>query len=281
MALASIEAVGCPSGSASTGVDDTQSRDVCAFVQRDQSGADRLELMVEGTSCAGCIKKIESAMLALPGVRDARLNLSTRRLRVDWTPGTLEAQTVADTLTRLGYGARPFDPETAQRTIDSQGRFLLRCLAVAGFGAMNTMMFSAPIWFGDDMSESTRTLLHWLSAVVAIPCALYAAQPFFRSAFKALKAHRANMDVPISLAVILTLSMSIAETMQNGVHAYFDGITMLLFFLLIGRYLDHNLRERARSAARELLALQAVTARRVISNGVLESISARDIEIGD
>ena len=281
MAVASLDALGCPSELAPPRGDEATTRDVRAFVQHDRSGAERLELMVEGANCAGCIRKIESAMLALPGVGEARLNLSTHRLRVDWAPGALDPQVIADTLTRLGYGARPFDPEMAQRNIDAQGRFLLRCLAVAGFGAMNTMMFSAPIWFGDDMSASTRTLLHWLSAVVAIPCALYAAQPFFQSAFKALSARRANMDVPISLAVVLTLTMSIAETMQNGAHAYFDGITMLLFFLLIGRYLDHSLRERARTAARELLALQAVTANRIGANSAIETISAGDIEIGD
>ncbi len=281
MDVASLDLRGCPSGLAPLSDEETQARDVRAFVQRDGSGAERLELMVGGASCAGCIKKIEGAMLALPGVRDARLNLSTHRLRVDWATGALDAQTIADTLTRLGYEARPFDSEAAQRSVDAEGRFLLRCLAIAGFGAMNIMMFSLPIWFGDDMGVSTRTLLHWLSAIVAIPCALYAAQPFFRSAYKALSARRANMDVPISLAVVLTLSMSIAETVQNGAHAYFDGITMLLFFLLIGRYLDHALRETARTAARELLALQAVTANRVDAAGVLETISARDIEIGD
>ncbi|MBS0384864.1 MAG: cadmium-translocating P-type ATPase [Proteobacteria bacterium] len=280
MAIASVDAIGCPSGLAPPD-EAAEARDLRAFVRRDRSGADRLELMVEGASCAGCIKKIESAMLALPGVRDARLNLSTRRLRVDWTPGALDAQTIADTLTRLGYGARSFDPEMAQRSVDAHGRFLLRRLAVAGFGAMNTMMFSAPIWFGDDMGQSTRTLLHWLSALVAIPCALYAAQPFFGSAFKAMRAGRANMDVPISLAVVLTLSMSVAETLQNGAHAYFDGITMLLFFLLIGRYLDHSLRERARTAARELLALQAVTASRIGKDGVVETVSAREVAVGD
>jgi Cu2+-exporting ATPase len=279
MATTTLEARGCPSGL--TPPADEPAGDAAAFVQHSKDGVDRLELMVEGASCAACIKKIESAMLALPGVRDARLNLSTRRLRVDWTPGAVEAQAIASALTRLGYGAKPFDPEMAQARIDAEGRFLLRCLAVAGFGAMNVMMFSAPIWFGDDMSATARTLLHWLSALVAIPCALYAAQPFFRSAWKALKARRANMDVPISLAVVLTLSMSIAETVQQGAHAYFDGITMLLFFLLVGRYLDHNLRERARTAARELLALQAVTASRIEADGSIHAIAARDIEIGD
>jgi Cu2+-exporting ATPase len=254
---------------------------VAAFVQHARGGVDRLELMVDGASCAACIKKIESAMLAMPGVCDARLNLSTRRLRVDWTPGAIEAQAIADALVRLGYGAKPFDPEMAQARIDAEGRFLLRCLAVAGFGAMNVMMFSAPIWFGDDMGSATRTLLHWLSALVAIPCALYAAQPFFQSAWTALRARRANMDVPISLAVVLTLSMSIAETLRQGEHAYFDGITMLLFFLLVGRYLNHNVRERARTAARELLALQAVTASRIGADGAVHTVAAREIEIGD
>ncbi|MFT3728127.1 MAG: heavy metal translocating P-type ATPase [Terricaulis sp.] len=279
MASLALDAPGCPSGLAPAAEDATP--DVRAFVQQDKQGGERLELMIEGASCAACIRKIETAMLALPGVRDARLNLSTRRLRVDWPAGALDPQIIADALARLGYGAKPFDAETAQRKVDADGRFLLRCLAVAGFGAMNVMMFSAPIWFGDDMSVATRTLMHWLSALVAIPCALYAAQPFFRSAFKALSARRANMDVPISLAVILTLSMSIVETFQRGDHAYFDGITMLLFFLLIGRYFDHTLRERARTAARELLALQAVSASRVGADGRLVSISARDIEVGD
>lgn len=275
-------AAGCPSGLAQPlPADDAPARDLRAFVRGDAKGHDTLELMVTGAKCAGCIRKIEGGLLALPGVAEARLNLSTGRLRVAWTPDLIAPQRIADTLTALGYRAQPFDPEMAQRNVDAEGRFLLRCLAVAGFAAMNIMMFSAPIWFGEDMGDGTRTLLHWISALIAIPAALYAAQPFFRSAWTALKARRANMDVPISLAVFLTLGMSIAETLQQGKHAYFDGITMLLFFLLIGRYLDHKLREKARTAARELLALQAVAASRIDAEGRIEVISARDIAIGD
>jgi len=281
MVLAELEAPGCPSGLSPSINDDQPAPRLDAFVRRDARGNDSIELMVEGASCASCIKKIESNLLALPGVVDARLNLSTKRLRVTWAANALAPEAIAETLARLGYGALPFDPERAQQSIDAEGRFLLRCLAVAGFGAMNIMMFTTPVWFGDDMGESSRTLLHWFSALVAVPTGLYAAQPFFRSAWKALRAGRANMDVPISLAVVLTFGMSIAETMRGGPHTYFDGITMLLFFLLIGRYLDHRLRERARTAAREILALQAVTARRVADDGVIEAISSRDIAIGD
>lgn len=272
---------GCPSGLAPPlETPSERTADPAAFVRRD-AGADALELMVTGAKCAGCIRKIETALTAMPGIAHARLNLSTQRLRVTWAPGAVRAGDIVAALARLGYDAKPFDPEAAQRETDETGRRLLRYLAVAGFAAMNIMMFSAPIWFGDDMGHGTRTMLHWVSALIAVPASLYAAQPFFASAWSALKARRANMDVPISLAVFLTLGMSIAETFQQGEHAYFDGITMLLFFLLIGRYLDHTLRQRARTAARDLLALQAVTATRIESNGTLTAVSARDIAIGD
>lgn len=281
MDTATLATTGCPSGLAPAIPQDAPRVDAVAFVRRQASGDDALELLVSGAKCAACIRKIEGGLLALPGVSEARLNLSTQRLRVTWRPGVLAPQRIAETLNRLGYAATAFDPEQAQRHVDEEGRRLLRYLAVAGFAAMNIMMFSLPIWFGDDMGPGTRTMLHWISAIIAIPAALYAAQPFFRSAYTALRARRANMDVPISLAVFLTLGMSVAETLQQGGHAYFDGITMLLFFLLIGRYLDHQLRERARSAAKELLALQSVAASRIDPDGNVTAVSARDIAVGD
>jgi len=279
--MADTLTAGCPSGLSAPADSSDALANLSAFVRKGAHGDDVLELMVDGASCASCIKKIEGGLLAMPGVADARLNLSTKRLRVAWAHGALAPETVAATLARLGYRAKPFDPELAQQSVDIEGRFLLRCLAVAGFGAMNIMMFTTPVWFGNDMGADTRTLLHWFGALVAAPCGLYAAQPFFRSAWTALAAGRANMDVPISLAVVLTFAMSIAETVMGGAHTYFDGVIMLLFFLLIGRYLDHRLRERARTAAREILALQAITARRVDAGGGVEAVASRDIAIGD
>jgi Cu2+-exporting ATPase len=282
MADLALAEPGCPSGLAPPRDGSGAGADPSAFVRRDARGRETLELMVQGARCAGCIRKIEYGLLTLPGVADARLNLSTGRLRVTWSPGALEPNDIVDALDKLGYGASAFDPEAARREADEEGRRLLRYLAVAGFAAMNIMMFSVPVWSGHgEMGEGTRTLLHWISALIAVPAALYAGQPFFRSAWKALRARRANMDVPISLAVFLTLGSSIAETLQQGQHAYFDGITMLLFFLLIGRYLDHRLREQARTAARDLLALQAVSASRIAADGSVAAIAARDIAVGD
>lgn len=279
--MAALAEAGCPSGLAAPH-EGGGGADPAAFVRRDSNGQDTLELMVEGARCAGCIQKIETGLASVPGVTEARLNLSTKRLRVAWTPGALAPAALIEKLSGLGYRASAFDAEAAQRNVDQEGRRLLRCLAVAGFAAMNIMMFSVPVWAGHgEMGDGTRTLLHWISALIAIPASLYAGQPFFRSAWRALKARRANMDVPISLAVFLTLGSSLAETLNQGEHAYFDGITMLLFFLLIGRYLDHRLREQARTAARDLLALQALSASRIGADGSVAAIGARDIRVGD
>lgn len=272
--------LGCPSGlePAHRG----GAADPTPFVRR-RDGVATLELLVFGAKCAGCIAKIEGGVKALPGVEAARLNLSTGKLTVSWPDRAVNPRAITEKITGLGYRAAPFDPAAAEGEKDDEGRRLLRALAVAGFAAANIMLLSVAVWAGVDgeMGPATRELMHVISGLIAIPAAAYAGQPFFRSAFRVLKTGHANMDVPISLAVILALGLSVYETAAGGVEAYFDAAVMLLFFLLIGRYLDHRLRARARAAARDLLALQAATATRMTSDGKLQSVAARDIRPGD
>jgi Cu2+-exporting ATPase len=230
------------------------------------------------------LRKIETGVAALPGVSTARLNLTTGRLSVTWQDDRIDPRTIVQRVIDLGYQAQPFDPSKAQAVIDQEGRHLLICMAVAAFAAMNIMMFSVPIWsahFNGEMEEGTRTMFHWISACIALPTAAYAGMPFFKSAWNALKKGRANMDVPISLGVLLASSLSVVETVRGGEHAYFDAVAMLLFFLLIGRYLDHALRQKARQAARDLLALQAVTASRLEPDGTAVSVAVSEIRPGD
>lgn len=271
--------IGCPSG-----LEPPERGDVidpAPFVRR-LGGAARLDLAVFGAKCGGCIARIEGAMTALPGMQSARLNLSTGRLALVFRDGAFAPITVTERLERLGYRAAPFDPENAEKENDAEGQRLLRALAVAGFATANVMLLSVSVWAGvGDMGPATLQLLHWISAVIAVPAALYAGRPFFASALRALKNASANMDVPISLAVILTLAMSLFEFFNGRAHTYFDAAVMLLFFLLIGRYLDHRLRLRARAAARDLLALQTTTANRLGDDGALVAIAARDVLLGD
>lgn len=256
--------------------------DPSPYVRDTKDGLHSLELAVTGAHCAGCLRKIESNVGKLTGVTEARLNLSTGRMRVAWK-GALSPASITETLAHLGYPSAPFDPQAVTTEVDREGRKLLACLAVAGFAAGNIMLFSIGLWtaHGDDMGMATRTFLHWASSLIALPAAAYAGRPFYLSAWRALKSGHANMDVPISLAILLSLGMSIYETIEHGHYAYFDAATSLLFLLLIGRWLDHRLRYRAGEAARDLIALQSAPGRRIERNGNVVAVAARDIAPGD
>lgn len=258
-----------------------KSNDPAAFV-RSEGDAKALDLAVEGARCAGCISKIEGGLNQMDSVKTARLNLSTGRLAVIFTGPDSEAQRIVEKVRSLGYTASPFQPETGEDPGKSEEKRLLRAMAVAGFAMANVMLLSVSVWAGEgEMDFGTRQLLHWLSAMIALPACLYAGRPFFGSAWRALKAKSLNMDVPISLAVCLALGLSFYELLIGHGDAYFDAAVMLLFFLLIGRFLDSRLRARAGQAARQLAALQASVAHRIGADGTVKAVPAREIAPGD
>ena len=163
--------------------------DLSLFVRHAEDGSDHMDLAVEGVGCAGCIRKIETGLRQTPGIIDARLNFTNRRLAVGWRQGELQASDILETLARIGYRAHPFKPERAENEEAAESRRLIRCLAVAGFAAMNVMLLSVSVWSGNasDMTQETRDFFHWVSALIALPAAAYAGQPFFQSALRALR----------------------------------------------------------------------------------------------
>jgi Cu2+-exporting ATPase len=268
---------GCPSGLApreETGV----AQDPSAFVI-DTKGLRSLDVMVRGAKCASCMGRIEGAVGKLPGVETARLNLSTGRMHVAWR-GSLAPRKVIEAVTGLGYGATAFDNRTTDATASREERGLLIAMAVAGLATANVMFLSEPMWFGEDMDAGTITMFRWLAALVAIPASLFSGWTFYASALNSIRHRRLNMDVPISLAVLLSLALSVHATVAGGAHTYFDAAVMLLFFLLIGRFLDARLRRRAYAAANALAAMQTVSATRVTGN-VAEAVRANDVRPGD
>jgi Cu2+-exporting ATPase len=271
-------ATGCPSGLAPA---DTSSisQDPSAFVE-ERSGRKSLDILVRGASCGGCLAKIETAVSRLPGVAVARLNLSTGKLRVEWT-GALRPKLIVETIAALGYGASAFETAKADEAGAKTERRLFAALTVAGVATAAVMFLSEPVWFGSDLPDETRTVLRWISALVAIPASAFAGQPFLTSALASVRSRHLNMDVPISLAVIFALGLSVFETISGGKHAFYDAAVMLLFFLLIGRILDARLRRQAYSAANALIAMQTATATRLADDGTASAIRASDIRAGD
>ena len=227
--------------------------DELLLASRDIGGGLRqTDLSVPAIHCGGCIQTIEKALDALPGIEQARVNLSSRRVTIRWradgTPPPL-----IETLRAAGYEAHLYD--IAADSKDGTMAELVRALAVAGFAASNIMLLSVSVWSGAE--PATRDLFHWISALIALPAVAYSGRIFFRSAWQSLRHGQTNMDVPISIGVLLAFALSLYETVHRGPHAYFDASITLLFFLLIGRTLDHMMRERARAAVQGLARLAA------------------------
>jgi Cu2+-exporting ATPase len=254
-----------------------------ALVTKGEDGSCSLEAAIEGMTCAGCIGEIETALADIPGLEVARVNYTNRRLSLEWRDGAFDLASAFDCLRRLGYRAHPFELASAERDEMEMSRRLLRCLAIAAFAAMNIMLLSVSIWVGNgsDIDPATRDFFHGVSALIALPAAAFAGQPFFSSAFAALRAGRLNMDAPISLGVLSALGMSVHETFTHAEHAYFDSAVMLLTFLLLGRYLDHAMRRKTRAVAANLAALRAPLACRLSLEGAEALVPLANLQRGD
>jgi Cu2+-exporting ATPase len=239
-------------------------------------------LAVENMHCGGCMRKVEAALTAVPGVASARANLSARRVTAMHSATGVGAPDLVDALGRAGFKAAEVADDSADAPAKAADQDLLKRVGVAGFAAANIMLLSVSVWSGaaGDMTRSAQTLFHWLSALMALPAVAYAGQPFFRSAVQALRSRRLNMDVPISLGVLLATAMSLYQTMRGSEQVYFDAAVSLLFFLLVGRYLDQRMRTRAAGAAANLLGLRGTSATVVTPDGSTARVSARTLVPG-
>ncbi|MEL6518202.1 MAG: heavy metal translocating P-type ATPase, partial [Pseudomonadota bacterium] len=262
---------GCPACTAAPAAEEIAAKAAVA-------GPQTIQLSLPTIHCAGCISGVERGLSGAPGVLDARVNLTLKRVRIEAEAG-VTPEALIGRLDGLGYEAHELDSDALEATeSDAVSRDLTMRLAVAFFANMNVMLLSVAVWAGAE--DATRDLFHWISAAITIPTVMFSGQPFYRSAMSALRGGRLNMDVPISLAIILAVALSLWETALSGHHAYFDAALSLTFFLLLGRYLDQRTRASARSAAQELAALEVPRATR-IDEEVETSVRVSELVPGD
>ncbi|MBU6234384.1 MAG: cadmium-translocating P-type ATPase [Alphaproteobacteria bacterium] len=251
------------------------------FVTAGEGGKNRLVLSIEGVHCPACIQKIESAIVTEPDVTEARLNYTTKRLNIIWNGAADRADGFIARINGLGYKARPFEAAKAEATDSEYAKFLRLCLGVSGFASGNIMLLSFALWMTttQQMGIMTRELFHLISALIAVPTVFFSGRPFFRSAYAVLSKGRTNMDVPISLGILLATGMSLFEMFRGAEHVFFDSAVMLIFFLLIGRYLDFLALANARRAAGDLVSMMSGTAT-VLEGDIQRPVLIRDLREG-
>ena len=220
------------------------------FVRRAEGPAGEHEqeaaLILEGITCAACVWLNESHVRRQPGVTSIDINYTTRRARVRWDERATKLSTILKAIAAIGYRAHPYDIGRSEELAQKERKAALWRLFVAGFGMMQVMMYAVPVYLADgDMTPDIEQLMRWASLILTVPVIGYSAAPFFVSAWRDLKLHRVGMDVPVALGVGAAFAASVWATLIAAGEVYFDSVTMFVFFLLSGRYLEMMARQKA------------------------------------
>ncbi|MEM1031546.1 MAG: heavy metal translocating P-type ATPase [Myxococcota bacterium] len=251
------------------------------FVVGDPEGA-RIDLYLEGVHCVACLWLIERLPELVPGVREARLDITRSVVRVRWSPAEVELSTVARWLDRLGYPPHPYRASHLQAARKREDRRWLMRMAVAGATAGNIMLMSFALYSGDffGMAAPYAHFFRYGSMLLALPAVFWAGQPFLRGAINAIRTRTAQMDVPIALGILAGFFSGVVNTVRGEGDIYFDSVATLIFALLVGRRLQQRQQRIAADAAELKHALTPLHARR-LHGDVATDIPVMAIAPGD
>jgi Cu2+-exporting ATPase len=251
-----------------------------SFVRVEDANVREAALILEGVTCAACVWLNERHIARLPGVLTVQINYTTHRARVRWDESRIHLSDILRAVSDIGYLAHPYDPGRSQQLLEKERKQQLRYLGVSGVLGMQVMMIAWALYHGNVEAEF-RTFFHWVSLLLTIPVLTYAAQPFFKAAWRDVKHRQAGMDVPVALGITLAFAGSVWVTLYGGEHVYYESVTMFVFLLLTGRYFEFGARKRAAEAAEALVHLAPVMATRLTADGGEEVIPAVELNVGD
>lgn len=242
-------------------------------------------LIMEGITCAACVWLNESHIARQPGVTAVDINYATRRARVRWDERRIHLSQILAAVAAIGYRAHPYDANRLEQLAQKERRSALWRLFVAGFGMMQVMMYAIPAYIATEGSMTTdiAQLMRWASLVLTLPVMFYSAAPFFVNAWRDIRLFRVGMDVPVALGVGAAFAASLWATLTGSGEVYFDSVTMFIFLLLGGRYLEMMARQQAvRNVEALARAAPAITERlyRYPAHDT-ETIAAADLQCGD
>ncbi len=254
-----------------------------SFVSTDAQHLKQASLILEGITCAACIWLNERHLMQLSGVQQVAVNYASHRARVTWDESRIKLSTILAEIRKLGYQAHPFNAQQQEELRQNRRKLDIRRMAVAGISTGQVMMLGVALYAGaaTGMEYATVQLMRWFSLLLTVPAVVYAAVPFYQSAWRALLRGQLNMDFPISLGILAGFAGSVWATVQGEGVVYYDTITMLIFFLLSTRFLERNAREKSVEAAENLLRLVPAMATRVDVGEQQTLVPVHELMAGD
>lgn len=269
------------------GLDDTEEWAKFSHALNQPQQVWQSHIVVDGMHCAACALNVEKALTSVTGVMSAEVNATSKRARITWSAETTKPSEWLDALKRAGYAALPASEIFNMDERRKQQRLMLWRLLVAGFCMMQVMMYAYPAYIADasDITADIKNLLRWASWVLTLPVMFFSATPFFRNALHDLKNRQISMDLPVALGILITFIVSSAGTFQPngwwGVEVYFDSLTMFVFFLLTGRWLELRMRDRTAGALDVLMRRLPSTIERRNAQGEFQRVAVNRLQVGD
>ncbi|GAB54991.1 Cu2+-exporting ATPase [Glaciecola punicea ACAM 611] len=234
-----------------------------------------IQLTVEGITCAACGWLIEKQLAKLDGIKQVSVNVSSRRAMISWDESLLKLSGVLSRLKSVGYESLPFQPDRHEASYKKEQKAFIKKLGLAGIMTMQVMMLAMGQYFDvlGSLEDETVSFFNAVSLLLTTPVVLYSGSIFYVSAFKALMARTVNMDVPVTIAIVATYIAGIRVVNKNTGEVYFESICMFIFFLLIGRYLEHRARHKASLTSANMLKLIPVTAQKQTADGFVSVLA--------
>lgn len=255
--------------------------------QQDSGDCWDSHVVIQGMHCAACAFTVEEALMAVSGVRSVEVNAATHRAKVVWSADTVKPSQWMAAIAKAGYGALPAADSSLRQARHEEGRRALWRWLVAGFCMMQIMMYAYPAYVAQngDITPDMVFLLRWASWVLTLPVVLFSCGPFFGNALRDIRARRVSMDLPVALGMLITFLLSSAATFEpNGLfggEVYYDSLTMFVFFLLTGRWLELRVRDRTAGALEALMNRLPDSVERQLSSGEFERVAVRRVMVGD
>lgn len=260
-----------------------------SFSQASKASQDEWEsrLAIEGMHCAACAFKVEKALKAVPGVASAEVNATSGRARVVWSARQAKPSDWLRAVRDAGYRAVPAADAFAQDSRKKNQRLMLWRWLVAGFCMMQVMMYAYPSYVANtgEMTPDMLNLLRWASWILTLPVLVFSSGPFFTNALNDIKQRQISMELPVALGILITFLVSTAATFQPdgwwGSEVYFDSLTMFVFFLLTGRWLELRMRDRTAGALEALMHRLPASVELLVADGSFERVAVRRLKVGD
>ncbi|AVS68290.1 heavy metal translocating P-type ATPase [Paracidovorax avenae] len=244
-------------------------------------------VVLGGMHCAACALTVEDALRGVPGVLQAEVSAATHRARVVWDARRVRPSRWMAAVARAGYPALPAMDALAREQRRREGRKALWRWLVAGFCMMQVMMYAWPAYVAQpgDLTAEMERLLRWASWVITLPMMIFSCGPFFSSALRDLRLRRVSMDLPVALGMGITFVVSTAGTFDPagafGREVYYDSLTMFVFFLLTGRWLEMRMRDRTAGALEAVMNRLPDSVERRGADGAFTRVAVRRLAVGD